>query len=163
MPDNAQNNILITRDGQACLGEFGITGSFPFFEFTVYELPTLRYMAPECFSSQSWRQEPRKDLRASDIYSFAMTSFSVRSSGVNHPPPKHNLPLTIRSSRVCCHMMAVTTTRSAMMLKAVCGHPAQRTRVRPNGCRATYGTQSQLVGTRNRNNDADSLLCTACF
>ena len=80
MLDNSQNNILITQDSQACLGDFGITGSFACFEFMVYEITTLQYMAPECFSSLLWVEEPRKRLSGSDVYSFAMTSFSVRSA-----------------------------------------------------------------------------------
>jgi len=87
MPNNAQNNVLITPDGQACLGEFGIIGSFPCFRTRVYELTTLRYMAPECFSLQFGDQEPNRRSEKSDVYSLAMTSFSVRFSGVNRPPP----------------------------------------------------------------------------
>ena len=86
MSDNAQNNILITQDGQACLGEFGITGTFACFQFRVYELTNLRYMAPECFVMKFWDEKPSKHLRGSDVYSFVMTSFSVRSSSVNRPP-----------------------------------------------------------------------------
>jgi len=87
MPDNAQNNILITQDGQACLGEFGIIGSFPRFGMKAYELATLRYMAPECFSWDVGGQKPNRHSKKSDVYSLAMSSFSVRSPGVNHTPP----------------------------------------------------------------------------
>ena len=138
---NAQNNILITRDGRACLGEFGITGSFPCFQIRVYELTTLRYMAPECFSLRFWDEGPSKHLSGSDVYSFVMTSFSVRSSGVNHPPLEYNNPpLMIRSSRVYCHTMAMITISSARMSNTVCGHPAQRAQVRIDGCRTPFGT-----------------------
>jgi len=138
MPDNTQNNILITQDGRACLGEFGITGSFECFEFEVYELTTLRYMAPECLLFGS--EEPSKHSIEGDVYSFAMTSFSVRSYSANYPPPKYNPPLMVRSSRVYCHMTAATTTRSTRMSKAVCGRPAQRTQVGINGCGTLLGT-----------------------
>jgi len=84
MPDHAQNNILISPDGHACLGEFGITGTFRCFDFYVYELETLRYMAPECFIF--WRFETSDHSKESDIYSLAVTSYSVCSSVVTHPP-----------------------------------------------------------------------------
>ena len=160
MPNDAQNNILITRDGQACLGDFGITGSFPCFNIWVYELTSLRYMAPECLSLELGRRQPSRCSKESDVYSLAMTSFSVRSSGVNHPSPQYNHPLTIRSSRVYCHMTAVTTTRSTVMSKTVHGRPAQQTRVRPNGCRTPYGMRSQLLGTKYQNSGANHLSCT---
>ena len=53
MPNNAQNNILVTRDGQACVGEFGITGAFWGVWVSACELTTLRYMAPERFTSKA--------------------------------------------------------------------------------------------------------------
>ena len=87
MTDNAQNNILITQDGQACLGEFGVTTSFPFFGIVAYELQTAQYMAPECVSWQLGGQEPNRHSKESDVYSLAVTSFSVCSPGVNNPPP----------------------------------------------------------------------------
>jgi len=87
MTDNAQNTILITQDGQACLGEFGITISFPCFWTQVYELSTLRYMAPECLSLKLRDWDPSGHSKEGDVYSLAMTSFSVCFSSVNHPPP----------------------------------------------------------------------------
>jgi len=83
-PDTAQNNVLITRDGHACLGEFGIVGASHRPELYAYELGTLRFMAPECFL---WVSSPRisRPSKESDVYSFAMTSFSVGSSVVSRP------------------------------------------------------------------------------
>jgi len=43
-----QDNILITRDGNACLADFGITYEFTH-EFRMFKLRTARYMAPERF------------------------------------------------------------------------------------------------------------------
>ena len=87
MPENTQNNILITEDGQPCLGEFGITGSFQSLHFYAYELETLRYMAPESFLFPDSPNYPKSTglSKESDVYSVAMTSFTVCSSVVNHP------------------------------------------------------------------------------
>jgi len=87
MPNNAQNNILITQDGQACLGEFGIAGAFQRFDFYTYELGTLRYIAPECLLSLESPRSPKttRTSQEGDVYSLAMTSFSVRSAIVVHP------------------------------------------------------------------------------
>ena len=83
MTNNVQNNILVARGGQACLGDFGITGAFPRFSSSGYGLRTLRYMAPEWFfGGDLGTSVPSKE---SDVYSLAMTSFSVRSSVVDHP------------------------------------------------------------------------------
>ena len=72
-----KGNILITRDGRACLGDFGVVGGFGDLSFPRFKLTTARYMALE-----------RLDLTGgspsikSDVYSLAMTSFTVRSSHV---------------------------------------------------------------------------------
>ena len=74
---SVKGNILITRDGRACLGDFGVVEGFCDLSFPRFKLTTARYMAPE-----------RLDLTGgspsinSDIYSLAMTSFTVRSSPV---------------------------------------------------------------------------------
>ena len=84
-PDCAQNNILIAQNGQACIGEFGITGAFRGLAFDAYEIGTLRYMAPERFPLKAFAGltagGPSKE---SDVYSLVMTSFSVCFSVVNH-------------------------------------------------------------------------------
>jgi len=72
---------MITQDGQASLGDFAIAGNRSW----NYKPETLQYMAPERFSGEGntvWVQGPSKE---SDIYSVAMTSFSVRSPLGNHP------------------------------------------------------------------------------
>jgi hypothetical protein len=75
-----QGNILITRDGQARLGDFGIAGAFRGLTYD-RKFETLRYMAPEHLSGEPMINGPSK---VSDIYSLAMVSFEVRSSAVNH-------------------------------------------------------------------------------
>ena len=72
----AQGNILVTRDGQACLGDFGITGGLKDLVYHDHKLETLRYMAPECLSNPPTIDGPSK---VGDVYSLAMTSFEVRS------------------------------------------------------------------------------------
>ena len=69
-----QDNILITPEGNACLADFGITNKFPNLSYRIFKLRTARYMAPERFGSGN-----RTNLasRESDVYSIAMTSFTV--------------------------------------------------------------------------------------
>jgi serine/threonine protein kinase len=89
-PPYVQNNILITRAGQACLADFGIAGALEDISLSWYKLGSLRYMAPERFSADISRgidslpmiEAPSKQ---SDIYSLAMTSFEVRPSAASHP------------------------------------------------------------------------------
>lgn len=78
-PRQCQSNILIAQDGRVCLGEFGLTGAFPGSEIEAYELGTLRYMAPERLLWRDSRSpKPSDPSKESDVYSLAMTSFSVR-------------------------------------------------------------------------------------
>jgi len=108
MTDNVQHNILIAPGGQACLGDFGMTGAFPRFRFSDYGSRSLRYMAPEWFFRESpgdlGTSRPSKE---SDIHSLAMTSFSVCFSVVNHPAILHDLPVMTRSSQGYCRMVTV--------------------------------------------------------
>ena len=88
-----KGNILITREGRTCLGDFGVVGGFGDLPFPRFKLTTARYMAPE-----------RLDLTGgspsikSDVYSLAMTSFTVRSSPiVKQTKSRNNPPDFIRS------------------------------------------------------------------
>jgi len=85
-PEGAQNNILIAQNGQACVGEFGITGAFRSLAFDAYEIGTLRYTAPERFPLKALEGltagGPSKER---DVYSLMMTSFSVCFSIVTTP------------------------------------------------------------------------------
>jgi len=67
-----------------CLGDFAIAGVFTLYPFKNYQQETLRYMAPERISDGifSGVADPTKET---DVYSLAMTSFSVRTSFGNHP------------------------------------------------------------------------------
>ena len=85
-----QNNILITQDGQACIADFGFSDMFSLY-LSLCKLETLRFTAPERLSKPfpSDLDSPASlrlysPSEKGDIYSIAMTSFSVRSSTVNH-------------------------------------------------------------------------------
>ena len=73
---------MVTRDDQACLGDFGIAGGLKDFAHHDHKLETLRYMAPECLSKRPTINGPSK---VGDVYSLAMTSFEVRPSVVDSP------------------------------------------------------------------------------
>jgi len=73
-----QSNILITQDGQACLGDFAIAGAFVR-PYMYYRSETLRYMAPERFSARGTPLLVDGSSKESDVYSVAMISFSVRT------------------------------------------------------------------------------------
>ena len=67
-----KGNILVTGDGRACLGDFGIVGAFGDLSFPRFKLGTARYMALERLDF--FNGSPSKK---SDVYSLAMTSFTV--------------------------------------------------------------------------------------
>jgi len=70
---------LITQDGQACLGDFAITATFARL-YTFYQQETLRYTAPERIAYSLVAVVPDEHSKEGDVYSVAMTSFSVRTS-----------------------------------------------------------------------------------
>jgi len=76
-----QDNILITRDGNACLADFGITYRFTYDGPCMFKLRTARYMAPEQFYRTTFETNGINPAsKESDVYSLAMTSFTVCSS-----------------------------------------------------------------------------------
>lgn len=87
----APGNILISRDGRACLGDFGIVGNFGKLSFPSFKLGTARYMAVE-----------RMDLtdgspsKKSDIYSLAMTSFTVLTGVTPYDDVRGHYSLKVR-------------------------------------------------------------------
>jgi len=76
----------MTQDGQACLGDFAIAGMFTVrgYSFEDHQPETLRYIAPERISDDI-SSPVAGPTRESDVYSLAMTSFSVCASFANHP------------------------------------------------------------------------------
>jgi serine/threonine protein kinase len=82
-----QGNILVTQNGRACLGDFGIASVFGRLVCRNHKLETLRYMALECFSGTSPGDVAPLPIadgpsKQSDVYSLAMTSFEVRSADI---------------------------------------------------------------------------------
>jgi len=75
-----QDNILITPDGNACLGDFGIAPGFP--NILLFKLGTIRYTAPERFNGVDGIGPASE---RSDVYSLAMTSLTVCSSFIGKP------------------------------------------------------------------------------
>jgi len=76
-----QKNILITEDGQACLGDFAIAGVLAWCRYDVLQPENLQYMAPERFVNLDHdRPHVVGYSTEADVYSFAMTSFSVCTS-----------------------------------------------------------------------------------
>jgi len=70
---------LIDREGNACLGDFGIVDVIVGLWGYRFRLETARYMAPERFGDYNLAS------KASDVHSFAMTSFMVRPYPVGNP------------------------------------------------------------------------------
>jgi len=61
-------------------------GAFEPFSWNHYDLRTLYYMAPEClFAVIFGDPDTSSPSRESDVYSLAVTSFSVCSLVVSHP------------------------------------------------------------------------------
>lgn len=76
--------MLITRDGRACLGDFGIADAFRgIIPHHWYKLGTLRYMAPERSGEVLLLARVTDPSKESDVYSLAMASFEVCSFVVN--------------------------------------------------------------------------------
>jgi len=77
-------NILITEEGAACLGDFGITGTITDPTVVSRETPTTkpgasRYMAPELLYPRQFGLKNSNPSKESDIYSFSMTAYKVLS------------------------------------------------------------------------------------
>ena len=158
-----QGNILVTHEGQACLGDFGISGVFRGLTHHYLALETLRHVAPERFSGDISGEIINGPSKQSDIYSFATTSFEVCSSAVNYPSAQYNYHVTIRSSQGYCLTMAVIGLMSSPISDLGNNHPAQWTKVRRNCYRTLFGMQSQPVGVVDLNNGMSSLLYIKYF
>jgi len=71
---------MITPEGNACLADFGITNGFAGLRCRMFKLRTARYMAPERFPDADDFKDVNSASKESDIYSLAMSSFTVCSS-----------------------------------------------------------------------------------
>ncbi|KAF9646903.1 kinase-like protein [Thelephora ganbajun] len=76
-------NILISEQGTACIGDFGITGiiSDPLVTgehgTTACQRGIVRYMAPEQVAPGMFGLENSNAVKATDVHSFAMTAYEV--------------------------------------------------------------------------------------
>ena len=133
-----QGNILITPSGNACLGDFGIMDGFSTLWHYRFRQGTVRYIAPERLDFDNIDSASKK----SDVYSLAMTSFTVRSFSIGKlSDTQCNDPITIRSSQEYCHMMGPTTTALSLPTLDMGNDPSvQVIKMRTNGCGTKYGT-----------------------
>ena len=78
-----QNKILVDGDGQPYLKDFGIVGMFTRYPLGCHGQEMLQYMAPERLPVvYTYGVAPSKE---SDVYSLAMTAFSVCTPFGNYP------------------------------------------------------------------------------
>jgi len=81
----SQGNILVTDDGTACLGDFGITGIVTDPTIVVPGSLTskpgfVRYAAPELLVPSKFGLANSNPSKESDVYALAMTAYEVPSS-----------------------------------------------------------------------------------
>jgi len=81
----------------------------PYFWGYRFKQGTVRYMAPEQFDDV---YDVDLASKQNDVYSLAMTSFTVCSSSIGKPSDtQYNHPINIRSSQGCFHMMGFVAAR----------------------------------------------------
>lgn len=77
--------MLITQEGVARLGDFGMMGivtdptAVEPTSTTVPKPGVVRYMAPEILNPRQFGLDNGKPSKESDVYSLAMTAYEVRS------------------------------------------------------------------------------------
>lgn len=88
-----QGNILITEEGDARLGDFGITSVItdPTLvepdSTTTFKPGVVRYMAPELLNPSGFSLVNSNPSKESDVHSLAMTAYEVGSSHTIHCHP----------------------------------------------------------------------------
>ena len=71
-----QHNILVDRDGVACISEYGIEGVPPDASFPESIPTNVRWMAPEVLSKEK-QVTSVGDGKCADVYSLAIVMFEV--------------------------------------------------------------------------------------
>ena len=118
---SVQGNILISDDGIARLGDFGIVGVIT--DPTVVEPGSttaskpgvVRYMAPELLNPPQFGLSHSNPSKESDVYSLSMTVYEVRALHTVHCHYLHN-NLAIRLLRRSYHLGLPGTGSSFSML-----------------------------------------------
>ena len=149
-----QENILITEEGDARIGDFGITAIIS--DPDVVERTNLatsspgviRYMAPELLNPKQFGLKRSNPSKETDVYSFAMTSYKVFSSYlVARVTDKCPLPVT-RSSRGSRRMVENRTVLRPFVSCPASDHLAQIIQRQASGYRIRSGALFRAVGPR---------------
>ena len=145
---------MITEDGDARLGDFGITAIIT--DPTVVERDSMttskpgvtRYMAPELLNPQQFGFKHSNPSKESDVYSFAMTAYEVfYSYFVAHVIDRRLLPST-RSSLETCRMVCGRRASPPIILYPATDRPAQEIQWPTSGYLIRSGRSSGAAGTR---------------
>ena len=143
---------MITEEGDARLGDFGIRGIIT--DSTVaerggvtdFESGVTRYLAPELLNPQFGLPDSNPS-KESDVYSFAMTAYEVFSSYlVTCVTNKCLLPMN-RSSLGPSRTIRGRRAPSPLMLDPRTTPPAQATQRQTVGYRTQSGTSLSAAGT----------------
>ena len=80
---SVQGNILITEEGDACLGDFGVAAILTDPSVVERDSTTtakkgaVHYMSPELLNPPRFGLERSNHSKESDVFSFAMTTYEV--------------------------------------------------------------------------------------
>ena len=83
---NLEANILINRDGRACIADFGLLTIVPdqtsFISTTCMEGGTIRWMSPELLDPEPFGLNDGRPTKESDCYALGMVIYEVLSGQV---------------------------------------------------------------------------------
>ena len=147
---------MINEDGDARLGDFGVTGIIT--DPTVVERDSMttskpgdtRYMAPELLDPHQFGFKQSNPSKESDVFSFAMTAYEVSiSSNLMARVINSRLSPIIRSSRGTCRMVYGWIASPPLISYLATGLLAPETQRPISGYLTRSGRPSCAVGTRN--------------